>query len=410
MKEIVVAGITGDSPNPDMGNLIEQCSVLVCSVSVYSLLQRQTYDLDNLEWIPVTPLKESLERVEAAREFECILIVTSGDPLFFGIGRLLKKTMPDALIRFVPAVSTMQICFSRFGIPWDNATHVSLHGRSMDTLRSYSTSSPLFLFTDPQNNPASIARHLLETRGEDGCSTLMIHVGERLATDQEVLYRGSVAEIAYMEFEQPNCMILLGQEVSCRKAATKHRFGLHEQEIFHSRGLITKDEVRAAVLHALELPEKGVMWDIGAGSGSVSIESSRMFPALNIYSIEKKGEELANIARNRDTYLCFNIEIVAGEAPGCLESLPTPDRIFIGGSGGRLEDILRIAHARLAGDGHLVMTAVTENSRKNGPRLLHHLGYNVTISEIAVRRYTYPQEEELILNPIHLIVAKQAND
>ncbi len=121
-----------------------------------------------------------------------------------------------------------------------------------------------------------------------------------------------------------------------------YQFGLTEDSIQHSRGLITKNEVRAATLHQLQLPRKGVFWDIGAGSGSLSIEAARANPHLTVYAIEHKEEELENIKNNIVKFGCYNIVPIFGRAPEALVALPDPDRVFIGGSSGSLPDIVAL--------------------------------------------------------------------
>ena len=135
-----------------------------------------------------------------------------------------------------------------------------------------------------------------------------------------------------------------------RHAASNNDFpdalGLTEDEVVHSRGLITKSEVRAATIHQLRLPKTGVFWDVGAGSGSISIEAARSHPELTLFAIEHKMEEIANIKANIRKFGCYNIIPVFGKAPEELTDLPAPDRIFVGGSSGTLSAIAEIAKNR----------------------------------------------------------------
>ena len=140
------------------------------------------------------------------------------------------------------------------------------------------------------------------------------------------------------------------------------RFGLKETEIAHSRGLITKDEVRAVSVHALRLPDRGVLWDIGGGSGALSIEAARLCPDLSIFSIEKDPEQLALMARNRSAFAAANMTVVPGRAPEVLASLPSPDRVFVGGSGGYLEGIIDAIKTFMK-KGIIVVNAATLDTR-----------------------------------------------
>ena len=323
MTDIHVSGITGNYVDLETIDLVERSKVLVCSEDIHSLLRTRGCRIEDLEWIPISPVKLSLERIGDTIKRGPVTVLTSGDPLFYGMGRLLKRTFKQARIRFQPAVSSMQICFARFALPWDDARFVSLHGRPLERFDARKDFTKLFLFTDPENSPRRVANYLLEQRGAAGCDAIVCHVGERLATSGELLYTGSVQEVAEMNFGEPNCMILVREPSGEPVTEPGYRLGLTEEMIHHSRGLITKNEVRAALLHALELPDSGVLWDVGSGSGSISIESARLYPGLKIYSVEKHETEVVNIERNRAAYHCTNVTVVHGEAPGKTRGVAT---------------------------------------------------------------------------------------
>ena len=299
----------------------------------------------------------------------------------------------------------MQSCFSHFGINWDDARFVSLHGRPLASIDAQLHCPKLFVFTDPENTPNRIAEYLLERLGELQAGKKKMMVGECLGSDDERFIEGSPNEIHGASFRQPNCLIIVDQQFEEQAGAL--RFGLREDEITHSRGLITKNEVRAAVLHRLRLPYTGVFWDLGAGSGSISIESARLCPLLSIYAVEKQPEQLANILANVNRYRCSNVVIVPGEAPEVLNHLPSPDIVFIGGSGGRLEKILTFLSRSVKDTTRIVLTAVLEQTACQAPEILTKLNFQVEISLIRVSRYDYPEKNRVELNPIHLIHAEK---
>ncbi|MBE0582669.1 MAG: precorrin-6y C5,15-methyltransferase (decarboxylating) subunit CbiE [Desulfofustis sp.] len=406
MSFIYVAGICGEVLDPAVEELIAgDIGTIACSHYYRSILQNYP-GFSKKKWLSITPVGECLKQIKGAVSRGPVLVITSGDPLLFGLGRLLLSHFPAGCLRFIPAVSSLQICFSRFGIPWDDAKIISLHGREAKQLDQYHQEQKLFVFTDKKNSPDTIARYLLESLGPEKASTFTIHVGEKLATTDERLYSGSLEQTAKHEFSQPNCMILINSD---GESASQPRFGLTEEELFHSRGLITKNEVRAAVLHALALPEKGVIWDIGAGSGSISIECARLAPGNALYAIEKNETQRENIEKNKNRYRCSNIFVIAGEAPQALAHLPVPDRVFVGGSGGKLEAIVRTVDKLATEKTIIVLTAVTEKTAIEAPKLLDELGYRVTISTIQTTRYVYPGLEQTTFNPITIMVARRKN-
>ena len=340
--------------------------------------------------IPIAPIQDALK--QSARELMQgdVVVLASGDPLFFGIGRtLLHFFGPDRIV-IHPALSSMQLAFSRFKIPWDDARFISLHGREMKNLAATLLShDKIFLFTDRTSSPDRIAISLLTECGRVIDAEYVIHVAENIGLENEHLHTGTISAIAQQTFAPLNVMILLRTKASSASAAPS--FGLREEEITHSRGLITKNEVRAASLHALRLPRQGVLWDVGAGSGSVGLEAARLFPELLVFAVEKEDEQIKNIQKNREQFQAWNLKPLQGSAPQVLADLPAPDRVFIGGSGGQLRAIIDHAAGRLNPGGRIVVNAVLEKTAQDAPAYLHAQGLEVTLSEIRVTRHCYPQ-------------------
>jgi precorrin-6Y C5,15-methyltransferase (decarboxylating) len=325
--------------------------------------------------------------------------------MFFGIGRKLTQSFPDQKIVVYPVLSSMQLAFARFNIPWDDTVFVSLHGRSNRALAvRLLNHAKTFILTDPVNSPDSIARKLLAECGEKAVSDFKIYVAEHLGFDSERLFSGNLTQIASQKFADPNVMIFTNFVAEMLPYPS---FGLQEHEICHSRGLLTKNEVRAAAIHALRLPQKGIFWDVGAGSGSVGLEAARLFPELQVLAIEKKDEQWQNITANKNKFAVWNLSIIQGEAPVALQHLDKPDRVFIGGSGGNLKEILECCTEKLEENGIIVVNAVISTTAKIAPEILHILGFDVEIREIAVQRYSYPKGEIKKFNPIKIIVGQK---
>lgn len=382
-----------------------QTSVAVVSGKrLYDKLSGQLQDITLPQLIPVVPLTNCIASIKEYLEEGDVVVLASGDPLFFGIGRRLLHSFPSHTICAHPAVSSMQLAFARFNIPWDDAEFVSLHGRSNERLAARLLKySKVFLFTDPANSPNAIAEKLLAECGEDTISDISCHVGECLGSSTERLFSGGLIEIRDKCFADPNVMILLNPKAGSQSKRYPV-FGLQEKEICHSRGLLTKNEVRAAAIHSLRLPQEGVFWDVGAGSGSVGLEVARLFPDINVLSIEKVEEQWQNIELNKKKFGVFNMSLVKGEAPDVLQNLPAPDRVFIGGSGGNLQLILEFCAEKLLAGGLIVVNAVIAKTATVAPETLYRLGFDVEITEIAVQRFRYPEEEKQHFNPIKIIV------
>ncbi len=394
-----------DSSNLDCSVLhstLGSSAALVTSSRLYEKLSESAGEVQLPPLIPIVPLAEALFQIQQSLKTGHVTVLASGDPLFFGIGRRLIEAFPDVEIHIAPALSSMQLAFSRFQLPWDDARFVSLHGRSNRQLAANLLVWPkVFVFTDSENSPNAIARQLLIECGDEATAGVLIHVGENLGFAEERLISGTLQEIAVQSFADPNVMILVNDGFS---SGAECSFGLQEREICHSRGLITKSEVRAAALHALRLPKEGILWDVGAGSGSVGLEAARLFPGLSVLAIEKEEEQWANIERNRKHFAAWNLELVKGSAPEALQNLENPARVFVGGSGGNLEQILDYCVARLLPGGTIVVNAVIEKTAVKAPQILYGHGLDVEIKEIHVQRRSYPAKEAMSYNPITIIV------
>ncbi|MGD0229860.1 MAG: precorrin-6y C5,15-methyltransferase (decarboxylating) subunit CbiE [Syntrophorhabdales bacterium] len=347
-----------------------------------------------------------------------IVLLASGDPLFFGIGRRAVREFGRDAVEVIPDVSSIQLAFSRIGESWEKAFFVSLHGSgcrrqreggyALDDLSGLlATHDTLAILTDRENNPAVIAR-AVATAARRPC--LLFHVCERLGYDDERITAGTADEIAAMSFNDPNVVIITRTD-SLLPAGTPPllpRFGLREEEIAHSGGLITKDEVRAVTIHALRLPGNSVLWDVGAGSGAVSVEAARLCPGLHVFAVEKDEGQLEGMRKNKGLFGVENLSVVEGEAPSALASLPAPCRVFIGGSGGRLEEIIDVAARRME-DGIIVINAGTIETLNAAIGGLERARLRVRVSQVSVARSKKVGDKRYLaaLNPVFVIVGEK---
>lgn len=404
--EIVVGGINGNTLSEEVRQLLSIGDYpLFCSNALLKIVVSQIPDFDKNRWSPVIPISECFDRIRENLAQTGVIVLVSGDPLFYGLGKRINEAFPETGVRYLPSVSYMQSCFAHFGINWDDAEIVSLHGRPIDLLLTRLNAPKLFIFTDPENSPDRIAAYLRMRLDEDDIQSLRLLVGECIGTEQQCFSQGTIDEVASRTFSQPNCMIVINPGND--PAPKPFLFGLSENDIDHSRGLITKNEVRAAVIHRLQLPEQGVFWDIGAGSGSISVEAARLFPSLTVFAIEKNAEQLENIRANRRNYRCRNMCITPGEAPDALAFLPPPDRVFIGGSGGRIEKIIHHISGLEKAPSRVVVTAVLEKTARQAPEILHRHSFEVDMSMIQVSRCRFPELKKVEFNPIHIICGRK---
>lgn len=362
------------------------------------------------EKLAISPLTPALDSIRLGLTKGNVGVLASGDPLFFGIGRRLLKEFGGEELVVLPALSTMQEACARFKLPWDDMAKVSLHGReSLHTPGLLLAREKTFVFTDRHNTPARLAHQLVDYLELIEAEALLVgcrvHVAENLGVANERLFSGTLAEAAEQDFAELNVLIVTRP---CQANENAPLFGLSETEIAHSRGLITKDEVRAVTLHALRLPSSGVFWDLGAGSGSIAVAAARLHPGLTIFAVDQQEEAFANVKQNIRQFGCYNIIPILGEASAVLRGLPDPDRVFVGGSGGKLSTIIGQAADRLPVGGRLVVNGVIGRTVAEAPQCMADHGLKVELTRVQIERTTFPATEPgKVLNPITVMTGRK---
>jgi precorrin-6Y C5,15-methyltransferase (decarboxylating) len=303
-------------------------------------------------------LESWLERVRDRYRSAPTAILASGDPLYYGIGRAILQSFPHDELVFLPHVSSVQLAFARLKETWNDARVVSVHGRPLESLLlPLRLGEPkIAVLTDPKNDPAAISR-LLEEHGFGRDYDMWLCEDLDGPSEQTELWKAG----ARPRLVAPLNVVILLRKPPGPKQHTRGTplLGIPDPTLVHRNGMITSREVRLLVLGYLELQPGDVLWDIGAGSGSIAVEAARLSPHLRVFAVDRDAHAAGFIKENAEKLHAANVNIVFGEAPQALAGLPDPDRIFIGGSGGRLVDILASAGPRLKADGQLVLTCIT---------------------------------------------------
>ena len=313
------------------------------------------------------------------------VLLASGDPLWFGIGRLLQQRFPAAQLRFHPAPCSLQLAFARLGRPWQDASWVSLHGRDPEPLAAALQKRPpaLAVLTDPGRGGAEEVRRILAASGLEAAYAFWLC--ERLGHPAERMQR-LVPGAPLPPDLDPLHLVLLIAEPPAPPAdpAALPLFGL-EDGLFLQHddrpGLMTKREVRIQLLADLELPECGVIWDIGAGVGSVGLEALRLRPGLALWALEARGGSAALIAANAERLGVRPAGIHEGRAPEALAELPDPDRVLIGGGGRERAAVLAAVLQRLRPSGVVVIPLATLEALAELRPLLEQAGCQVALAQ-----------------------------
>lgn len=370
MIHVVGIGLDGTSGlSNSVLNVIETATILVGSDRHLSYFPEHPASRIVLKDLTETifTIRQQLTRWELENResiHNSIVILVSGDPLFFGFGRLLIAELPPEQLTFHPHVSSIQLAFNRIKTPWQDAHIISAHGRSLEMLIQALQQGveKIAILTDNIHNPVAIAQLI---QNLDLPSRYQFWVCENLGGNDERVQQWQIESLKNQEFSSLNLVILLRQSRSATEPLDLSKipsFGIPDQ-LFLSYsdrpGLMTKREVRTLVLGELALQPKQTIWDIGAGTGSVSIEIARLFPDSTVYSIEKTAAGTTLIEQNRQRFKVNNLVSIHGEAPDILHHLRSPHRIFIGGSGKNLSEILGICSIRLSPGGIMVLALAT---------------------------------------------------
>ena len=330
------------------------------------------------------------------------VVLASGDPNFFGVARFLLRNLPKERVEIFPNVTSVQYAFARIKEPWDDAIFVSVHGRGLKgAVDRIIAAEKVAILTDKTNTPALIARELL-ARGAEGYEAWLC---EDLGTPTEKLTKTDVRGLAELPASPLNILILIrAWEPTLEQYPL---IGIDDDQFATAKKLITKREVRAVTLASLQLQDDLVLWDIGAGSGSVSIEAANLLPNGKIFALEKNPQYLVFLRDNLKKFGARNVNLIEAFAPEGLDDLPDPDRVFIGGSGGMLEEIIEAVDRRLKPEGVVVLNAVTLDTLTKAVEFLEDHGYTVEVTCVNIAKTRGLTEYKLFeaQNPVYVIAA-----
>jgi precorrin-6Y C5,15-methyltransferase (decarboxylating) len=335
-----------------------------------------------------------------------VVVLASGDPLFFGIGKtLISRLGPDKVV-IHPNVTSMAAAFARLKLPWQDASWVSLHGRNnMSALATAMDDNELIcVFTDPENDPRIVKKQVVSH-----AYAWQMWVLENLGAPDERIISVDEQTDETLVFAQPNVVILQKGELASPGGPL--RLGCPDNWFVHEKGLITKASVRVLSLAALELAPDNVLWDLGAGSGSVGIEASLFLPDGFVYAVEKNKQRIEQITANAKRFTVKNLSAVQAQLPDGIADLPGPDRVFVGGSGKDLDQVLNVVVSVLKPLGRIVINTILIETLHLAVSVLEKKGFEVDITQAQIskaRKMPWGRRMES-LNPVWIIVAQKGS-
>ena len=390
-----VSGNLNDLP-PSRRELLARARIIVAGRRFLALLEEHP-----ALKIPLTsPVEEALAQLKDRIEEEIVILV-SGDPLFYGLGRKLCATFPPETLNFYPAPSSFQEAFARLKIPWEDAKLVSLHARAPKNLHlEIAPYAKVAFFTDHVHHPGAIAAYLLE-KGVEG----EVFVCENLGLAEEKIVHLPLSEVPQRTFAPLNVMVLLK-----RPRPRRLLFALPERHYQAERGLITKAEVRAVVVSALAPFPEATVWDLGAGSGAVGLELAGLCFRGEAFLVERNKARVEIIKENLARSKLDNVHVLHERISQALPGLPRPDLIFVGGGWSELLAQREILFSVLRPGVRLVGTFITFEPLLEALKFFEQHGFETHFSSLWVARGKgFPQRTHGLsaLNPVFILRAKR---
>lgn len=306
-------------------------------------------------------------------------VLLSGDVGFYSGAKSLWPLLSDYEVETIPGISSPVYFCARLQTPWQDARLISAHGRSHNAVGEIQCNRKTFVLTGGRTRAEDICRELTER----GLGDVLVSVGENLSYPEERIVTAPARRLAGERFDDLSVLLAVNEHPVDRVLSAP---GIPDDSFLRGEAPMTKEEVRAVSLSKLRLMPHHVLWDVGAGTGSVSVEGALAVPAGRVFAVEKKPEALALLEKNKARFSVSNLLPVVGTAPEVLADLPAPDRVFLGGTSGNLEEILRIVLKKNPA-ARVVVNAVTLETLAETVRVFELLALrDLDIAQVAVTK------------------------
>lgn len=339
MLQVKVIGIGPGNPKLLTGAAraaLNQCTILAGDKRMLAQLGTGAKRL-----CPTIKLSELTDlAAQADPDHDILGILVSGDVGFFSLAQTLAGKLPDCKVERYCGISSLVYFAARLGMAWEDATIISMHGRDQNLVRAVREHKKVFALTGGEHSVAKLCAQLCQ----HGLGGVQVYAGENLSYPEEKISQGTAAELAAQEFVSLAVMFVLNPAPVLVQSERVH--GLDDSLFLRGKAPMTKQEVRSVSISKLNPARDAVIYDVGAGTGSCSIELALQAPLGKVYALEQKEEALQLLAENKKLFGTANLEIVEGEASATMQSLPAPDCAFIGGSSGNMAAILNLIYSK----------------------------------------------------------------
>ena len=386
------AGAPASLPAPQQ-TLLRAATVIAAPQRLQAALQDWLGDAKP-ELLSSDDPRALVDSMQSRAADQAVAVLASGDPLWFGLGRILCDRIGAERLRFHPAPTSLQLAFSRIGRPWQDADWVSLHGRDPEILARTLQKRPaaLAVLTDPNQGGAGTVQQMLRSSGLEASTDLWLC--ENLGHPDERVQLIAPGTALPTDLQPLLIALLIAREPAAPDPQQLPLFGLDDglylQHSDHP-GLMTKREVRIQLLAELALPPQGVLWDLGAGTGSVGLEALRLRPGLQLLAVERRAGGAQLIQRNAQRLGVGPAAVLEADATtvlngGLPSQLSQPDRVLLGGGGAQRERLLQEVLTRLRSGGVVVIPLASIEALANVRPLLENAGLAVRVQQLQAWR------------------------
>ena len=413
-KRVTIAGIGPGSREyviPEVQEIIEKSDVLMGGRRNLELFRY----LNKEEVVIGSRLETVTDFIRAHAGKKNMVVLASGDPGIYSISQYLKRQLPEVPLKVLPGISSLQVLCARVNTNWDDVFCTSLHGRDPVPVAPIVRRHPkTAFFTGGNASPEGVCRELVNS----GMKELTVTVGEKLSYPDERIITGTPETIAEMTFESLSVMLVERKDspdsqreeeadVPGPQAWQVTAPGIPDHAFLRGEVPMTKEEVRAVAVSKLRLRKDSVVYDIGAGTGSVSVECGLLVPEGHVYAIERNREAAGLIRQNQEKFELRNLTLIEGLAPEAMVGLPMPDRVFIGGTGGSMTKLLHLI-ASWEHPCRVVINAVVLETVSEAMEGLQKSGFeNLEVVCVAVSKGRAVGKRHMMqaLNPVYVISA-----
>lgn len=353
--------------------------------------------------IKTSAIAEVAAKADPARDVLAVLV--SGDVGFFSLAKTISGKLPDCECVRYCGISSLVYFASKLQLSWDDAKIVSMHGRDQNLVAAVAQNKKVFSLTGGDHSPQALCKQLCE----HGLGQVLVYVGENLSYPEEKITQGTAEEISALSFPSLSVMMLLNDEANCFEP-TVH--GLADDLFMRSKVPMTKQEVRSVSMSKLMPKATDVIYDIGAGTGSCSVELALIAKQGKVWAFERNPIAVELLGKNKELFGLTNLDVIAGEALENIKAMPAPDCVFVGGSGGDLCEMLDVIYAKNS-KCRIVINAITvETLAQVAAYYKEHPDYSLEIVNVFVARSKKLGSYNLMMaqNPVYVMTALKKED